>query len=76
MSMPEAPVNEDGLSQPRKNQVWCSRQFTTVQAKPITQAVSELANYDFRFGMFVPNASHQGGSLGVNRFPGKNRLRT
>ncbi len=58
MLMPEATVDEDRLLLFWENDVRVARQVPAVQTVPITHAVQEAPNVQFRTHILAANATH------------------
>ena len=65
MTVPKATMNENNLSPARKYEVRRSGQISTVQAKSITESMSQTANAHFRDRVLAANSGHQRASFRI-----------
>lgn len=66
VTVPKTSVDENDLSQPRKDQIRRSRQVATMKAKAIPQSAYQPANDHFRLGVLAVYSRHEGGSRRVD----------
>jgi hypothetical protein len=62
VTVPEATVNEDDLSKPRKDQVRLARQLGTMKAEAIPEGMGRLSHPEFRRRVFASHPRHQIGA--------------
>lgn len=58
MAMPEAAMNENGLSARAKHNVRLARQFWRVQSISVAHRKQHSPDYQFRLGIFSANSRH------------------
>jgi len=66
MPVPEAPMDQDDLSQPWEYQVRRSGQTAGMEAKSISESVGSTADDHFGPGILLSNSAHQGGPSRVD----------
>lgn len=60
MAMPKAPMDEDHLSEPRKNEIWSPRQVRTMEAESESKRMGCSPRQELRLGVLWTNPCHKG----------------